>query len=143
MEKIVAKIILEMLGAPKEHVDETMKLVVDKMSKDDKFKLLTNKVFPAEEINDKKLTGNKPVKFFSTFAEAELEFQQIEDLIGFCFDYMPSSVEVLHPDGVRLTLPNVNNILNDLLARLHQYDMVLKNIHAQNMLMKKELGKED
>ena len=143
MEKIVAKIIMEMLGAPKEHVDETMKLVVDKMSKDDKFKVLVNKVFPAEEINDSKLQGNKKVKFFSTFAESELEFKEIEDLIGFCFDYMPSSVEVLHPDGLRLTLPNVNNVLNDLIARLHQYDMVLKNIHAQNQLMKKELGREN
>ena len=143
MEKIVAKIIMEMLGAPKEHVDDTMKLVMDKMSKDDKFKVITNKVFPAEEVNDKKLTGNKPIKFFSTFSEAELEFKQIEDLLGFCFDYMPSSVEILHPDGLRLTLPNMNNMINDLIARLHQYDMVLKNIHAQNMLMKKELGREN
>ena len=143
MEKIVAKIIMEMLGAPKEHVDETMKLVMDKMSKDDKFKVITNEVFPSEEINDKKLTGNKPIKFYSTFAEAELEFKQIEDLLGFCFDYMPSSVEILHPDGLRLTLPNMNNMINDLIARLHQYDMVLKNIHAQNMLMKKELGREN
>jgi len=143
MEKIVAKIIMEMLGAPKEHVDDTMKLVMDKMSKDDKFKVIINKVFPSEEINDKKLTGNKNVKFFSTFAEAELEFKQIEDLLGFCFDYMPSSVEILHPDGLKLSLPNMNNMINDLIARLHQYDMVLKNIHAQNMLMKKELGREN
>lgn len=132
-----------MLGAPKEHVDETMKLVMDKMSKDDKFKIITNKLFPAEEISDKKLTGNRDVKFYSTFAEAELEFKQIEDLVGFCFDYMPSSIEILHPDGLNLSLSNMNNMLNDLIARLHQYDMVLKNIHAQNMLMKKELGREN
>src|SRR3989344_1962005 len=118
MEKIVAKIIMEMLGAPKEHVDDTMKLVMDKMSKDDKFKVIINKVFPSEEINDKKLTGNKNVKFFSTFAEAELEFKQIEDLLGFCFDYMPSSVEILHPDGLKLSLSNMNNMINDFTIKL-------------------------
>ena len=124
-----------MLGSPKEHVESTMNLVIDKMKTYEKSKMINHKLFPAEQLKDK--------LFFSTFVEAELELNNIEDVIGFCFDFMPSSVEILHPDSFMLKAPNINNLINDLIARLHQYDMVLKNLHAQNLLMKKELGKED
>lgn len=123
-----------MLGSPKEHVESTMNLVVDKMKSYEQSKVLNHKIFPAEQLKDK--------PFFSTFVEAELEFKEVEDVIGFCFDFMPSSVEVLHPDSLKLSSPNLNNLINDLLARLHQYDMVLKNVHAQNLLMRKELDKK-
>ncbi len=130
-ENIVITIVLEMLGAPKEHVEETMKKVIDKMK--EAATVREFKEFPPEKVPDK--------PFFSSFTEAEIEFKDIERVVGFCFDFMPSSVEVLHPSELKMTGPNLNNFLNDILARLHQYDMVLKNVHAQNTLMKKELEK--
>ena len=118
-----------MLGAPKEHVEETMKKVIEKMKETATVRECNE--FPAEKMEDKPL--------FSTFTEAEVEFKDIEKVVGFCFDFMPSSVEVIHPTELKMTGPNMNNFLNDILARLHQYDMVLKNVHAQNTLMKKEI----
>jgi len=130
-ENIVIKIVLEMLGAPKEHVEETMKKVIEKMK--GAATVREFKEFPAEKVEDK--------PFFSSFTEAEIEFKDIEKVVGFCFDFMPSSVELLHPSELKMTGPNMNSFLNDILARLHQYDMVLKNVHAQNILMKKEIEK--
>ncbi|MDP4012790.1 MAG: hypothetical protein Q8R00_04265 [Candidatus Nanoarchaeia archaeon] len=132
-EKIIIKIIMEILGAPKEHVEDTMKLVGDKMKKREDTKLIEYKEFPAEPVKDQ--------PFFSSFSEAELEFKTIEDVIGFCFDFMPSSIEFVQPSDLKLNANELNSLLNDLLARLHQYDMVLKNVHAQNTLMKRELDK--
>ena len=134
-EKFVLKTIIEIVGSPKEHVEETLQMVEKKMGEREKTKVREYKSFPAEPMEGKPL--------FTAFCEAEVEFKDMEDIVGFCFDFMPSSVEVLHPSELKMTGPQINSFLNDLLARLHQYDMVLKNIHAQNLLYKKELDKLD
>lgn len=130
-DKIIIKIIMEILGAPKEHVEDTMKLVGEKMKKRENTRVIEYEEFPPEPVKDQ--------PFFSSFSEAELEFKDIEDVVGFCFDFMPSSIEFVQPTDMRLNASEINSLLNDLLARLHQYDMVLKNVHAQNTLMKREL----
>ncbi len=56
-----------------------------------------------------------------------------------CFDYMPSSIEILEPAGMEVDMNDMVSMLNDLLARIHKYDMVLKNLHAQTVVMKHDL----
>ena len=43
---------------------------------------------------------------------------------------MPSSLEILEPKGLRLETNQFAGLINDLLARLHQIDMVLKGLRA-------------
>ena len=52
---------------------------------------------------------------------------------------MPSSIENLEPENFAIKANNLNDLLNDLLARLHKYDMLLKNFNAENSLLKKKL----
>ena len=131
--KIKARTIIEILGAPKDHVEKTMQMVIDKLKTSETVKLLRENIYGAEKIKDQ--------PFWSTFSEVEVETKDIEDLIGFCFDFMPSSIEILEPSSFAFQSSNINNVINDLLARLHQYDMVLKNVHAQNIILKKEIEK--
>jgi len=126
---ILARIILEIVGAPKDHVEKVLKLVMDKIEKEQGVKIINGEVFEAKEIKD---------KLFSSFAEAELELESTNKLLDFCFDYMPSSIEILSPTKLSLGAENLGNILNDMLAKLHKYDLVLKNIHAENILLKRE-----
>ena len=133
MDKLKVKTIIEILGAPKEHVEKTMYLVMEKIKEQPKIKLLRENIFAAEKIKDQ--------PFWSTFSEIEIQADDVESLVGFCFDFMPSSVEILEPKGLEFKSTNVDNLLNDILARLHQYDMVVKNMHAQNILLKKEIEK--
>ena len=124
---LIVKVILEIVGSPKEHVVDTLNKIIEKLEKED-----------GVNIVDKHIEGVKPMKeFFSAFADLELEVRDNTKLLGLCFDYMPSSVEIIEPNKLNLDMSDMTNILNDLLARLHKYDMIVRNIHAQNIVMKK------
>ena len=130
MEKIKIKTIIEVAGFPKEHVEGTMAKVVEKLKKE--FEVEKNDVFEAVALKDK-MEG-----FWSTFCEVNINFNKMEDLVIFCFEYMPSSVEIIQPEVLNLSNKDMENILNDLLSRLHHYDMLVKNLTASNEIMKKK-----
>ncbi len=128
MEWIKARVIIEMLGAPKEHIQETLEHYVDKLKKDEK-KIIIRKVDYVEP---------KPVNnLFSVFAELEIEFEDLQTITYFCFDYMPSSIEIHDPDELTYDSNEYTTFLNDLQARLHKVDMLVKNLSAENKVVKK------
>ena len=79
---------------------------------------------------------DKPL--YSSFAELEIEFDILESVVGFCFDYMPSSIEILEPSELKLNAVNVSELFNELMARLHNNEMLLRNALAELSLLKKD-----
>lgn len=134
-KQIKARIIIEVVGAPKDHVEATLKSVVDKIKEEKELNLLKSELVEAKEVQ----LENIPQKIWSAFSEVEISVNEINRLIGFCFDFMPSSIEILEPTNLDLNAGETSDMLNDLLAGLHRYDLFLKNVHAQNILFKKEL----
>jgi len=124
---IVVRTIIEVLGAPKEHVQNTIKLIVDTAEKDSELKVLKKEFFEAKPQES----------LFSTFAELEIKFKKISKLIGFCLDFMPSSVDILEPESIDFNSKDLTNDINDLLAKIHKMDMILKNLTAENKLLEK------
>ena len=135
--KIVSRVIIEILGAPKEHVENTMKMVIEELEKREEVKILKKDFAEAESVKDEKLKN-----FWSSFVEVDLESEDIESLIGICFDFMPSSVEIIEPSDFRLNSRQVDDVLNDLLEKLHKFSMAMRNIHAENVLLKKRIDGE-
>ena len=129
---IKTKAIIELLGGPEEYIKATINELIEKMKKEDGVKIVS------EAISDTKKTG----KLWSIFVDLDLEINELSRLMDICFDYMPSSVEIFEPAKSELTAEYSTNLLNDLLARLHQYNMLVKNLHAENMLMKKKLNEQ-
>lgn len=103
---------------PKEHVVDTMQKVIDLIEKDEEIKLESKDTAEPELIKD----------LWSTFTEFELEFETFKKLTGFCFDFMPSSVEIISPEKPELNSKDIEDLLNDVLAKTHQYDMALKRM---------------
>ena len=132
---ILCRCIIEIAGTPKSHIENTIKLVVEDIkNKEGKDIILkSGDVFKTEEIELKDI--KQKGKLFSTYAELELLFRNIPVLIGFCFDYMPSSLEIIEPEGLSLNTKDFAGLLNDLLARLHQVDMTLKGLKAENKIL--------
>lgn len=129
MSKVQAKLVIEILGTPREHVEETMKTVIEKLKNEQGVKLLRETTYKAEQIK----------KMWSTFSDLEIEVDDITRFIGICFDYMPSSVEILEPHKMDLETTAIADLLNDLIARLHKTDMVVKNALAENKWLKQQL----
>ncbi|MBS3107791.1 hypothetical protein J4468_02640 [Candidatus Woesearchaeota archaeon] len=130
-EKLLARIIIEVLGGPKEHLETVIKNVVERLKKENGLKIISDKIFPIEQVD----------KLFTTFAEIEFESENPKTLINICFDYMPSSIEILSPKNIKFDALDFVEFFNDLLARLHKSDMVVKNVNAQNIMLRKELLK--
>mgnify|MGYP006282711031 CR=1 FL=1 len=126
-EKIHARVIIEMMGAPKEHIEKTMKILLEKLQSDEEVTLVGHETADATQKE----------KYWSLFTEAEVSVKNIPDLIGFCFDYMPSSVEILSPSKFTFNSHDFAGIINDMQTRLHQIDMVLKGVNAENQVLKK------
>jgi len=129
---ILSRIIIEIVGSPKEHASKVLETVLDKLRGEKGVKVMKENVGEPQEL--KELKG-----FWSTFADLEIEIEELEKLLDICFDYMPSSIEIIEPQSLNVDMRHMTNLVNDMLTRLHDYNMVIKNIHAENILLKKRL----
>lgn len=121
---IVARFIIEMLGAPKEYIESTLRKYIEKLESE------------GVRIKKKDFAEAAPQgSLFSCFVELTIEFPRIESVVAFCFDSMPSSVEILDPDMLQFKAFDFSNAINDLLARLHQVEMQLKNANGRIELL--------
>lgn len=137
-EKLIAekthlrcKIIIEILGKPKEHVEKTIRDYVENIKKDSGF-IVVNSDFADAEQKD---------ELWASFVELDIVVKGLPKLIAFCFDYMPSSVEILKPEELMVQKSTVENLINDLQARLHTVDMVVKKQKNENEFLRHNLSK--
>ncbi|MBN1644920.1 hypothetical protein JW851_02690 [Candidatus Woesearchaeota archaeon] len=121
--EIQARTILEMLGGPKEYIEQSLKNYVAKLKKE--LDILK------EDYEEAKPQG----KLFSTFVELEIKFKDTLQIIDFCFEALPSSIEILAPEELRFKSNDLSDFLNDLQSRLHEADMVVKSVRAQNKVL--------
>jgi len=130
-KELRAKVIIEILGAPEKHVKDTLVKVIEKIKEGKTLQVEKEKLFDTKQMEGKKL--------WSTFCELEMKMKDMQTMINFCFDFMPSSIELLEPKNLPMDIETLSEFMNDLISRLHQYDMLLKNMHAENMVLKKRL----
>src|SRR3989338_3755462 len=115
-------VIIEMVGKPKEHVEETLRSYMSTIKEDKDLAVLKEDYAETVEKED----------LFSTFVELDLLTVDLPKLMYFCFDWMPSSIEIIEPEAFRFEANDVTDFLNDLQARLHNVDMSLKSIKSEN-----------
>jgi hypothetical protein len=125
--QLLVRIVVEVVGAPKEHVEEAVKLVVDRVHHQKDLDVVSESTFAAEEKG----------KLFSTFSEMEIWFKDTDVLTRFLFDFTPSSVEVMQPSTVPLTAHHFSGFLNDFLLKMHESGMKLKDLSAKTQLLSK------
>jgi len=126
---ILARVIIEVVGKPREHVEAALKQAIKHIKTEKEgITLKEGDLYKAKEEKD---------GFFSTFSELELLFKDSNELIGFCFDYVPSSIEILEPKDLKFDTNQLANLINDLLAKLHQLGISLKKLNADNQILTK------
>ncbi len=114
--------IVEIVGAPKEYVAETIRSYVEKMKESKNIKLVNVKY---EEPKEER-------KLWSTFADIEFMAKTAEALVYFCFDYMPASIEIEQPEELKYRSTDFTGFFNDFIGRLHKVDMLVKDLTAKN-----------
>ncbi len=124
---IIFRTIVEILGAPPEHIDQSLRGFV-KSLKD------------WEGLHVRKSDYSEPQQqetLYSMFVELEIEAKNITELIGFCIEGMPSTVEIIEPEELSFDSQAFSQAINDLQAKLHVVDRSLKELNAQKKVLEK------
>jgi len=124
---IQARMIIELAGKPKEHVENTLKQYVEHIKKNESFEIVSETFGDVREVED----------LWATYVELDLLAKDIPSLIGFCFDYMPSSIEIIEPKEMRIKDNEFTTIMNDLQGKLHRLDMAVKKLNNENKFLQK------
>lgn len=126
---IQTKAIIEIAGYPRDHVKSTMDMVIERL-KTDKDIIVKN-----VKISDE----NQIQTVWSIFGEFDIEFENLDTLLSFCFDYTPSSIEITDPQKLNVVSSEFSGLINDLLERLHRYHLIIANMDAENKALKLNL----
>jgi len=123
------KLIVEIAGFPEEHVNHTLNLVKEKILEVKNVELLKANIREAKKMSERMWSG---------FVEIEILVDRLASLIGICFDFLPSSIEIIEPETIPEDSGYLSDVLNDLAAKLHHYDAVAKMLRAKLALKEKE-----
>lgn len=133
-KKIHSVLIIEIMGTPKEYLKESLEKILEGIKGEKGVKILESKIHEAIEVKDKK-------DFFTSFMEVELETINEFTLAVLMFKYMPAHIEVIYPENLNLTNHAFNEILNELVRRLHGYDNLARIFQYEKAKMSEEIAK--
>ena len=131
MEKILVNIVIEILGRPAEHVKEALNTMIVKLKTEKGTRVIETK-------NHEPVPVEKSNGLFTSFSEISLEFDSLSHFLGVIFAYMPAHIEMISPERVTLTNTDMNEVVNRIVLRLHDYDAITKKaMYEQQILIKK------
>ena len=129
---VTAAIILDVIGKPPEHLIESLERIIDEIDKEKGITVTTKEIKVPTLMKDQK-------DFYTTFAEIEVEVEDILYLTILLFKYMPAHIEIISPENIALTNNGLNDILNELIRRLHGYDEITRILQAEKSVMLKKI----
>jgi len=128
-QKITAQLIIEIAGFPKEHIEDVLDKLVENIK--EQYEVLESNTEEVKQIKE----------LWSSFVDIKIRFKDLNQMTVFCFDYMPSSIDILDPLKFNFESIEINGLFNDLMGKIHHYDMLLKNFKAMNEMLKRGIKK--
>lgn len=133
-ENIRAVFIFEILGRPPEHVKSSLEQFIESIKDIKGVKILNSKVHEPHLFEDPEIKD-----LYSTFAEVELEIDNVNILFSLIFNRLPSSVEIIEPSEIRLKNFDLSSISSELTSRLHGFDEVVKGLNLERNIFASRL----
>ncbi|MDP2925684.1 MAG: hypothetical protein Q8N99_04905 [Nanoarchaeota archaeon] len=130
-QKIRAIFIFEILGRPPEHIKEALDQFVSKLGEQNGIELVSKTIAEPKKVEEE---GAKDL--YTTFAEVEVIIDSLSLLFAVILNMLPSNVEILQPEELKISNFNLNSILTELSIKLHRYDEVAKTltIERENLI---------
>jgi hypothetical protein len=131
-KKIRVILILEVIGRPPEFLTETLQDMVKKISEEKGVKVVDKKINPPVLMKDQK-------DFYTSFAEVEVEVENMINAAILMFKYMPAHVEVVSPQNISMTNADFDDILNEVTRRLHGYEEIARIMQNEKIILEAKL----
>lgn len=129
---INATLMIEVIGRPPEHLKETLENIIKNIGEEKGVSVKEKKINEPILMKDQK-------DFYTSFAEVEVEVEEIILIALLMFKYMPAHIEITHPERISLSNTSWNEIFNELTRRLHGYDEVARILQLQRAQLEKKL----
>ena len=128
-EKIKIIVIYEILGRPAEHIKISLEQLIDLIGENPGIKIVQRKVHEPHLI-DKEKAKHLPLEeeLYSTFAEVDIELDNLLLLFALVMNTLPSNIEVVEPEEFRLKNFDLSSLVSDLTIKLHKYDEITKTL---------------
>ena len=123
--------VMQIIGKPKEFIEKKMKEYIEKIKEDNDLMLVKEKVSDAREKE----------KIWSVFGEIEVVIKGMSNLVGFCIEYMPTSIEIIKPESFTFKEKVFTMFVNDMLSKLHRVDTIAKQLGTENSILKNNMNK--
>ena len=130
---IQAMLIFEIIGRPAENLVKTLENIIKQIDEEKGVEVKSKNIKEPVLMKDQK-------DFYTTFAEVEVEVEEVLYLALLMFKYMPAHIEVISPELIALTNNGWGEILSELTRRLHGYDEVARVLRFQNNQMQEKLS---
>jgi hypothetical protein len=131
-KKITAMLILEIMGRPAEYINETLKNIVKTISEEKGIIVKEAKISEPAEIKERK-------DFYTSFAELEIETEEVLYLAVLIFKYMPAHVEIISPPNILLSNSSWNDVFNEITRRLHGYEEIARILQTEKKILENQL----
>ncbi|MFW5746377.1 MAG: hypothetical protein ACOCWQ_02375 [Nanoarchaeota archaeon] len=128
---LTARVILELVGKPKEHITKTLKGYIKKIEEDERYILMDKTVKRPKKTEQ---------SMYSVFAELQIMVKDLRTVFDFSMDYMPASIEVEHPEKITLDMHTASDIANDFVGKLHHVDLGVKGVAQKNRILSQSVG---
>jgi hypothetical protein len=132
MKKIETSLIFEAIGKPQEYLKETLGNIIQKVSGEKGVKVNKSDIKEAIPLKEKE-------SYFSTFAEVEIECEDILTLSSIIIKYLPSHIEIISPEKLEISNNEISISLTEFVRKFHQYDEIARILEFENKLMKAKL----
>ena len=124
--------IFEIIGKPQKHLVESLEKIIERIDEEKGVVVKSKEIKKPAELKDQK-------GFYTTFAEIEVEVEEVLYLAILMFKYMPAHLEIISPELIALTNNGWNDIFNELTRRLHGYDEVARVLQMERAILEKKL----
>ena len=148
MVNIKALYIFEIMGKPAEHIKASLNQMIDKLSEQKGMKIVRREVHEPKLVEKKEGDDEKKQKLidqelFSTFAEVEVETQDINIIMSIVLNMLPAHVEILEPTNLELTNSLLSSLMTELTVKMHKYDEVTKILMLERNELLRKLNEHD
>jgi len=130
--KIRAMFVLEILGRPPEYLTETLNGIIKTIKEEKGVQVKDVKINPPTLMKDQK-------DFYTSFAEVEVEAENVLYLTILMFKYMPAYVEIISPQNISLTNSDLGDVMNELTRRLHGYEEIARVLTTEKSILEAKL----
>lgn len=130
--KIKAVVIFDIIGRPPEHIIQGLENVITEVGKEKGISIIS------KDIKEPHAVPNQE-NFYTTFAEVEVEADNILSLSILLLKYMPAHIEIISPEMMALSNSNWNDVLNEIIRRLHAYDEVARVVQIDKQHLVKKI----